>query len=288
MGCSPRAISSIWHRTFGYSGRLGNQLWQIAGMVAIGERTGHDVALPADWTYRPWFSIPTTVYDDPGPDPLIAESSVWVSHLRHGARPYLQDMTLWTAATAPTLRAWLRPSEDAAGDFRMVAMRLAFDSLPQPVLGMHVRRGDNASNPNDNHPLRPSAYYRDALELAAGDFASLAIFTDDPQWCVTAANPGGELGVPDHLRSFVFCSGARPKEHDPAYRNPDYATDWLDLHLMARCDGHIIANSSFGWWGAWLAARDVVVYPKPWYGPGLFDIMEEWRILPETWTAVPS
>ena len=41
----------------------------------------------------------------------------------------------------------------------------------------------------------------------------------------------------------------------------------IDLCLMSLCKGHIIANSSFSWWGAWLANRGKVIAPKKWFGP---------------------
>ena len=41
-----------------------------------------------------------------------------------------------------------------------------------------------------------------------------------------------------------------------------------DLFLMARCRGHIIANSSFSWWGAWLDPDPdkKVIAPARWFG----------------------
>jgi len=34
------------------------------------------------------------------------------------------------------------------------------------------------------------------------------------------------------------------------------------------CSGHIIANSSFSWWGAWLSNSEKVIAPQKWFGPG--------------------
>ena len=59
----------------------------------------------------------------------------------------------------------------------------------------------------------------------------------------------------------------------------------LSMAMMSRCNHHIIANSSFSWWGAWLSRNNgVVIAPKNWFGPkGPSDwqdiYCEQWRIL---------
>jgi hypothetical protein len=40
---------------------------------------------------------------------------------------------------------------------------------------------------------------------------------------------------------------------------------WKDMALMTRCNAHILANSSFSWWGAWLADSDFRIMPAPWF-----------------------
>jgi len=43
------------------------------------------------------------------------------------------------------------------------------------------------------------------------------------------------------------------------------ATD-ADLCLMSLCKYHIIANSSYSWWGSWLAKSEKTIAPQKWFG----------------------
>jgi hypothetical protein len=122
------------------------------------------------------------------------------------------------------------------------------------AVAVHVRRGDYL-NPHTSsfHGLCDRPYYLAALglvrERAPG--AVFYVFSEDPDWCRAAF--AGEPAV--HV---VDCHTAE--------------TGHLDLALMAACRHHIIANSSFSWWGAWLARRpgQIVIAPTPWttrFGP---------------------
>lgn len=120
------------------------------------------------------------------------------------------------------------------------------------AVAVHVRRGDYASNPSirQYHGLCPSEYYRKALELVIAKASldcELFIFSDDPTWVRehfdTCGLSASVLDFPEHT-----------------------SAPWHDMHLMALCRHHIIANSSFSWWGAWLTMRDgVVCAPRQWF-----------------------
>ncbi len=55
----------------------------------------------------------------------------------------------------------------------------------------------------------------------------------------------------------------------------------IDMFLMSRCKGHIIANSSFSWWGAWLgdSLEREIVSPAVWSREGICkDILTDYFI----------
>ena len=110
-------------------------------------------------------------------------------------------------------------------------------NVENPV-ALHIRRTDYITNPN--HTCLGMDYYEKALKLFPNE--TVLIFSDDPQWCQKQ-----ELFSDDR---FLV------SDNDDAY---------IDLCLMTMCKKHIIANSSFSWWGAWLADSDKVVAPKGWF-----------------------
>lgn len=149
----------------------------------------------------------------------------------------------------------------------------ALASLPRPVASVHVRRGDYLAHPNLN--ICGSAYYERAAKAAAQDgTAAFLVFSDDVDYCRKNLSLGN-LPV-------AYVDWNRGMEA------------WRDMALMARCDAHVIANSSFSWWGAWLdPAPDKSVFaPLIWnrreiedkdhyYSYGFGDV------IPEAWRRIP-
>lgn len=132
------------------------------------------------------------------------------------------------------------------------------------AVSLHVRRGDYATNPKTLavHGLCSAEYYRSAVELIARAVGSpeFYIFSDDIPW------------VRQHLNIDYPCH----------YVENNLAADsYCDMHLMSLCRHHIIANSSFGWWGAWLNSKGgkMVIAPRRWFSNGL----ECADLIPEGW-----
>ncbi len=128
-----------------------------------------------------------------------------------------------------------------------VAAQIAATAAP---VSLHVRRGDYASDAKVNAMFGTCSpnYYRRALKLIRERVptAHFFVFSDDIEWVKQQL----ELG-PDA----VFVS------------NKTTLQDYEELYLMSLCHHHIIANSSFSWWGAWLDPRPdkIVIAPRVWF-----------------------
>ena len=129
------------------------------------------------------------------------------------------------------------------------------------TVAVHVRRGDYLAPANRAvFGLCAPDYYAAALDLLRRRLSKprFRVFSDDPAWCRAA------FSAPDVEIASVAGGDAVD-----------------DLRAMAGCRHHVLANSSLGWWGAWLGAQDdsIVVAPMPWYN----EAPRAGDLLPESW-----
>lgn len=262
------------------AGRLGNQLWQVAATIGLARSLGAEPHVRADWSYRPWFNLPEEFYSDEGQDWLEADACTrQLAHIDPKARMYLQDLGLF-AHVADEVRHAFRPSGEAMAKLSRAADD--FEGLPLSdegrwdAVALHVRRGDTVTQPKGFQPLAPIQYYRNALATLPA--LAVVVFSDDPGWCRRHLAPaiGGAMVV-DH---------GNGRSHKPAHYARQPATDWLDLQLMACFTHHVISNSTYAWWGAWLSRDTEVRYPEVWWGPNLAHI-DPSLMIPPDWTEVP-
>jgi len=117
-------------------------------------------------------------------------------------------------------------------------------------ISLHIRRGDYLSKKNLSiHGGCSQAYYQNAvrrISVICSNTPTIFVFSDEPAW----VSENLKFSYPYKIIGHNF---------------PEKGIE--DLRLMTICDHHVIANSSFSWWGAWLSEFEngLVVTPSRWF-----------------------
>ncbi len=129
-------------------------------------------------------------------------------------------------------------------------------------VSVHVRRGDYLRFPRYQGICTPEYYHR-AMGYFRERFpgqAEFYIFTND----------------------FPWAREAFPQDDCHFVEGNTGTESFRDMQLMGLCRHHIIANSSFSWWGAWLDPDPlkIVIAPRRWVDDPTED---QSSIVPEGW-----
>ena len=135
-------------------------------------------------------------------------------------------------------------------------------SKPNSV-SVHVRRGDFINNPTAyaHNEHMGSEYYQKAMSIIekTNDDLTYYVFSEDVEWCK---------------------ENIKNDKHEVIFVNNDYAGDRDSghLYLMTACNNHIIANSTYSWWGSFLSKSKITVGPKKWFTnqEGSDIMLDEW------------
>jgi hypothetical protein len=278
-------------------GGLGNQLFQYAAGRALAHR--HGVALKLDlagFTSNPLRGYALAAFDVTAGIATAEEAARLYSRTlagrvrrrlerllpTHRRRYYLEPLARRHTGPVPLgpdvyLHGYWQTEKHFESIAPLLRKELAlrdgqtFERRPlvrtvgdEDSVSLHVRRGDYVGTPRSAalHGTCSLEYYRAALAAieARVPRPRLFVFSDDPEW----ARAELDLG---HPTTHVSGGGLSDAE---------------ELVLMSRCRHHVVANSSFSWWGAWLDARPggIVVAPRRW----LADPSRRTRdLLPSAW-----
>jgi hypothetical protein len=135
-------------------------------------------------------------------------------------------------------------------------------------ISLHVRRGDYVSNPDTSrlHGVCNPEYYTAGTSYFAQRIQNprFFVFSDDPQWVRE------NLKIP--YPAIIVDHNGETRSHE-------------DLRLMSHCKHHIIANSTFSWWGAWLSEnpQKIVLAPHCWRKG---DKDEARDLIPSSWIKI--
>lgn len=262
----------IGFNALGQMGRLGNQMFQFAALKGISRNCGYQYCFPPSRNENEWKDHQLLI-----PFKLSNTSSLNIQYIDFD-RPTVLENTFsfnedlfnncpdWVTLQGffQTEKYFKHIKDELKGDFEfkdeiMNPCKEMISELNNPI-SLHIRRTDYITNPN--HTALDLDYYKRALEEFDND-ATILVFSDDSEWCNQQ-----ELFSDDR---FLIAEG-----------NSNY----VDMCLMSLCSGHIIANSSFSWWGAWLSNSKKIVAPKDWFKGSENEHLDTSDIIPEEWIVV--
>ena len=134
-------------------------------------------------------------------------------------------------------------------------------------ISLHIRRGNfvNDESVNKRHGTTSLIYYQEAINVINSKVSNPVyfIFSDDILWVKTNFNITEKV-------LFVDVNDAK--------------NDFQDLRLISSCKHHILANSTFSWWGAWLNnyQSKIVIAPKQWFADPVKNSFHK-NIIPKEW-----
>lgn len=236
----------ITYKELGRMGRLGNQMFQIAAAVALAARY-QDHAEFYGWDFQSFFKRGINI----NPNINIGHAEFREPKFGYTPIPYWGGMSLYGYFQSEKYfmdqEAFIRKTFEFVDDLVSTEhLELAKESC-----SIHVRRTDYLEPDKvDIHQFPGDEYYRNAIDFMEGyGVKKFMVFSDDMKWCMDTFGEDTK---------FNYINGYREVK---------------DMCLMSHCQHHIIANSSFSWWGAWLNANKnkKVIAPAKWFGDGFKD-----------------
>ena len=247
----------IGYNRLGINGRLCNQMFQYASLRGIAAKHGYDFCIPprdretydmADYILMDGFKLPHAknigyipedrpIHDEPSHDFDLelfenCPDNINLEGFRQSEK-YFKHIE-------KEIREDFTFNDEIVQDCNEIMSEVG------DAIFIHIRRGDYVATPN-HHPVLPIEYYEEGLKRFDPDIPVL-VFSDALDW----------------VREQKLFDGDR-------FLVAEGNVNYVDLCLMTLCSGHIIANSSFSWWGAWLSNSEKVIAPKNWFSGHLED-----------------
>jgi hypothetical protein len=145
--------------------------------------------------------------------------------------------------------------------------------IDKKTISIHIRRTDYIKYQHA-HVVQDLDYYKSAIERLVGELGykdieelnknyTFVVFSDDIKWCKT-------VELFNSLENVLFMEKNKAIE---------------DIYLMSMCNHHIIANSTFSWWGAWLNTNKeaITICPSKWFNPNYIKEQDWQDIYCEGW-----
>jgi hypothetical protein len=231
----------------GNGGRLGNQLFTIASTIGLALRHGYTPRFPADWKYRDVFNIPDEWFGKMVSGYDFKE--IGYEHCSH------VESVMLRAEWCLTIRnSYLQSPKYWQGyetEIRHYLTPKGCNPGSRDAVGIHYRRGDYVGNPN--YVQLGEEYYKNV-------FYGLT-------------NSEYTIARSDDAKFIKYTHGQI------------CGTEIEDFISLAECKEHIISNSTYSWWAAYLSNGKVVA-PSEWFAGALAKRCSTKDLLPENWILI--
>lgn len=214
-------------------GGLGNELFQIASAYSLSLKHKVDFYIP-EWKNSKYFNIPNFKKSMPE----IFQHNQKQFHYYN--RPY-QCGTLYKGYYQSS--KFFEGFDSEIKSLFELKNEYKYEELNNSC-SIHVRRGDYLQL-EQFHPVQTMKYFDEAIHRIKKEVrkVNFIVFSDDIKWCKENF----------HYSNLSFSEGEMIE----------------DFAKMISCTHHIISNSSFSWWTAYLSQKGLVIAPVKWFGPAL-------------------
>lgn len=253
----------ITFNNIGSYGRFGNQLFQYSTLFSIAKKRNYQFGVP--YSKRSSNEYHDFCLPDCFEKLTAKDSSSVVNYKKAKEKQFEYNPGIFGIEDGTDICGYFQ-SEKYFCDYReMLLHEYEFkndikekastirDLTKKPAISIHIRLGDYLFQ-QQNHPVCSLEYYEEALKNVPDDLL-IFVFSDDN---VKALEYFKKLN-----RQFTF---------------PETNDKYIDMCLMSMCDYHIIANSSFSWWGSWLSNSKKTIAPSKWFG--------EAEHMPKNWSDI--
>jgi hypothetical protein len=271
----------ITNKSIGYSGRIGNQLFQYATLFSIGLKNNYKIGLPSknlreksdgclNKTDNTWISYRLNLYDcfDITAE-LIDDGECTKIDNNYKENSFNFDASIFNVSDYTNIEGYFQSYKyfndvknelstelKFKNDIETKANSIISSMNQREVVSIHIRRTDYIKD--GSLELLDLEYFNNASSnFSDGDYNFL-ILSDDIEWCKQTFGTGDNIFFSENNSNFV------------------------DMCLMSKCNHNIISNSTFSWWAAWLNQNPnkKVIGPKKWFTNTHININD---LIPDEW-----
>lgn len=284
-----RIKSSTAPITVELSGGIGNQLFQLAAAVVVSNRTNREFRLdPLNVVFSGFHGVQRRqllISELLSKSELLGVSSAMFLRLSSSTSKRLceagplDDVIQRVDGSTRRIFGYFQRFELAESASTEIFSRLESSRVsrqilqpePKQYIAVHVRRGDYLRpKAQSYHGLIGKDYFLNAIRFASSrtGIGTVKIVSDD------------SIAAEDLISKPLMTEGFTVLPQSPD-------TEWGDLGVLANSAAIVMSNSSFSWWGAYIAHKQhktLVIAPEPWLvvnSSGIETVLfaKEWHVL---------